>query len=244
MIGERDRRVLAIGGLAVALMLGLGKGLPAWRAWKNAAVARATLQTGRAADAEASVRGLRARIDTVEARQRRLGELAPALLDGTTPAASGASLSAILSGAAARAGVRLNSVQVVPDSVKEGRTFLRVALHADATGDVAGVTRMLALLEGGPELLAVRDLVITQPDPAGAQGPEQLHAELTVEGLALQKGALPGMEADSSAAETGGAADDPSADDGGDAPPGAGESSPAARSGTGGSGADAPGGPP
>lgn len=199
MIGERERRTLALGALAVALLLGVGRGLPAWRAWKSAAIARATLQAGRAADAEASVRGLRARIDTVEARQGRLGELAPALLDGTTPAASGASLSAILSGAAARAGVRLNSVQVVPDSVQAGRTFLRVALHADATGDIAGVARMLALLEGGPELLAVRDLVITQSDPS-AQGPEQLHAELTVEGLALAKGALPGAPADSSAA--------------------------------------------
>jgi hypothetical protein len=190
----RERRTLAAGALAVAVMLGLGRGVPAWRAWKNAAAARATLQTERAADAEASMRGLRARIDTVEARQRRLGGLAPALLDGTTPAASGASLSAILSGAAARAGVRLNSVQLLPDSAAEGRTFLRVALRADATGDVAGVARMLSLLEGGPELLAIRELAITQPDPAG-QGPEQLHAELTVEGLALAAGALPGVPA-------------------------------------------------
>jgi len=199
MIAARERRTLAIGAVAVVVMLGLGRGVPAWRAWRNAAVARATLQTERAADAEASMRGLRARVDTVEARQRRLGELAPALLDGTTPAASGASLSAILSGAAARAGVRLNSVQLIPDSVAAGSTFLRVALRADATGDVAGVARMLSLLEGGPELLAIRELSITQPDPAGP-GPEQLHAELTVEGLALAAGALPGAPADSSSA--------------------------------------------
>lgn len=189
MITQREKRVVAGGVLAVAIMLGVGRGLPAVRAWRSAAVARAALQTGRAADAEASTHGLRARIDTVEARQGRLARLAPALLDGSTPATAGASLSAILSGAAARAGVRLNSVQLVSDSVTEERTFLRVALHADATGDVAGVTRMLALLESGPELLAVRGLTLTQPDPASL-GPEQLHAELTVEGLALAKGAL------------------------------------------------------
>ncbi|HEU4557047.1 MAG TPA: type II secretion system protein GspM [Longimicrobium sp.] len=200
MITPREKRTLAAGALAVALLVGVGRGLPAWREWKDAAVARARLQTERAADAEASVRGLRTRIDTVEARQRRLAELAPALLDGTTPAASGASLSALLSGAAARAGVRLNSVQVIPDSAAEGATFVRIALHADATGDIAGVTRMLSLLEGGPELLAIRQLSITQPDLAG-QGPEQLHAELTVEGLALAGGALPGVAAEPAAGE-------------------------------------------
>jgi hypothetical protein len=184
MISDRERRVVAVGALAVVVALGVGRGLPAWRAWKSAAVASAALQTERAVDAEASVRGLRARIDTVEARQRRLGELAPALLDGTTPAAAGASLAALVSGAAARSGVRLNSVQVAQDSASAGRTFLRVSLHADATGDVAGVSKMLSLLEGGPELLAIREMSISQPDPVG-QGPEQLHAELTIEGLAL-----------------------------------------------------------
>jgi len=206
MISEREKRVLAGGALAVALLVGVGRGVPAWRAWRDAAVARAELAAGRAADAEAGTRGLRARIDTVEARQARLASLAPALLDGTTPAAAGASLSGLLSGAAARAGVRLNSVQVVPDSVRDDRTFLRVSLHADATGDVAGVARMLALIEGGPELLAVRELVITQPDPAVQGAPEQLHAELTVEGLALARPAADSAN-DAEDADTADAAD-------------------------------------
>ncbi|MDB4949561.1 MAG: hypothetical protein JWM27_2210, partial [Gemmatimonadetes bacterium] len=135
----------------------------------------------------ATVRGSGARADSLDARRGRLVDLAPAILDGRTPAAAAATLAAIVSGAAAQAGMQLNAVQVRSDSAGPG-VFTRVAVQADATGDVRQVAHMLQLLERGPELLAVRGLSVTgaQPDSPDAQ-PEALHLELTVEGLALSR---------------------------------------------------------
>jgi hypothetical protein len=54
----------------------------------------------------------------------------------------------------------------------------------DVTGDIRGVMAMLASLERGPTLLAVRSLSISQPDlTAGDDRVEALHVEIDVEGL-------------------------------------------------------------
>ena len=184
-LSPRDRRVLLLGGAVIALLLLFTRGLPAWRRWSAGSRAAAERQLGREADARASLRALRATVDSAEARRDRLGRLAAALLDGESSAAAGATLASILTGAAARAGVRLGSVQVQPDTAAAG-TFTRVAVRADATGDLQGVTELLRYLEGVPELLAVREISLTQPDAGGAPDrPESLQLELVVQGLAL-----------------------------------------------------------
>jgi hypothetical protein len=184
-LSRRDRRVLALGAGAVSLLLLFAKGLPAWRRWDAAERASAAELVGDEAAARAEVRGLAATVDSAEARRARVARLAPALLDGESPASAGATLAAILTGAAARSGVRLGSVQVTPDTASAS-TFTRVAVRADATGDLQGITEMLQYLESTPELLAVRELAITQPDAGGANDrPESLQMEITVLGLAL-----------------------------------------------------------
>ncbi|HEX2210355.1 MAG TPA: GspMb/PilO family protein, partial [Longimicrobium sp.] len=91
----------------------------------------------------------------------------------------------LVSGAAARAGVQIGSVQVRPDTASAG-TFMRIGVRADGTGDLPAIIRMLAMLEGASELLAVRELSITQPAPGGpAEVPEALRMEIGVHGLAL-----------------------------------------------------------
>jgi hypothetical protein len=191
-ISERDRRTLVIGAVVVAAALLLARGVPAWRRWDADAHTSAAARAREAARVESTVRQLPAGLDSLQARRARYVALGRGILDGESTAAAGASLASLVSGAAARAGVRMGSVQVRPDTAGAG-TFLRIAVRADATGDLPAITRMLETLEGGRTLLAVRDVSITQPNPGGpAEQPEALRLELTVEGLALAaRGTLP-----------------------------------------------------
>ena len=185
-LARRERRTLLAGGAVVSLLLVAFRGVPAWRRWDADARASGAELVAAAAGARADVRSLPALGDSVEARDRRLVALAPRILDGSTPAAAGASLASLVSGAAARANVALGTVQVQPDTAAAG-TFVRVTVHGDATGDLPGIARMLALLEGGPELLMVREVSITQPDAGGpADRVETLRLEFAVQGLALR----------------------------------------------------------
>ena len=191
-MSDRDRRTLVTGaGIIVALVL-LSRGLPAWRRWDADTRASAAEMATEAARAEATVRLLPASLDSLQARRERYVTLGRGVLDGESTAAAGASLASLVSGAAARAGVQIGSVQVRPDSAGAG-TFMRIAVQADGTGDLGAITRMLGMLEGGRELLAIRQLSLTQPNPGGpAEQPEALRMDIVVEGLALAKpGTLP-----------------------------------------------------
>jgi hypothetical protein len=124
--------------------------------------------------------------DSARARGARIIALAPALLEGETPATASATLAGIISGAAVRSNVRIGALQLHADTASRG-TFVRIGVRGDATGDVAGITTMLSLLESGPTLLAVRELSITQPEPGAlADHAEALRVELSVEGLMLR----------------------------------------------------------
>lgn len=191
-ISGRDRRALAAGALVIALLVLLGRGLPAWRRWDADVRASAAEMAAEAARAEQAVRLLPTALDSLAARRARLVAVGRGALGGSSTAASAAALASLVSGAAARAGVQVGSVQVRPDTASAG-TFMPIAVRADGTGDLPAITRMLVLLEGAPELLAVRELSITQPSPGGpAEQPEALRIEISVEGLALARpGALP-----------------------------------------------------
>ena len=186
-LSDRDRRTLMLGLSVIVLLVLISRVVPAWRGWDADTRASAAEMAAEAARAEQTVRTLPAALDSLEARRARLVAQGRGVLDGGSIAGSGAALASLVSGAAARAGVQMGSVQVRPDTASAG-TFMRISVRADGTGDLPAVTRMLALLEGAPELLAVRDISITQPNPGGpAEQPEALRVELSVEGLALRE---------------------------------------------------------
>lgn len=191
-MSDRDRRTLVAGAAIVIALVLLSRGLPAWRRWDAETRASAAEMAAEAARAESTVRLLPASLDSLQARRERYVALGRGILDGESTAAAGASLASLVSGAAARAGVQIGSVQVRPDTAGAG-TFMRIAVQADGTGDLPAITRLLGMLEGGRELLAVRQLSITQPNPGGpAEQPEALRMDIVVEGLALAKpGTLP-----------------------------------------------------
>lgn len=211
-LSERDRRTLVMGGILVVALVLLARGIPAWRRWDADTRASAREMATEAARAETTVRDLPASLDSLQARRARYVALGRGVLDGASTAAAGASLASLVSGAAARAGVQIGSVQVRPDTAGAG-TFLRVTVRAEGTGDLPAITRMLEMLEGGRTLLAVRDLSITQPNPGGpAEQPEALRVELAVEGLALTARATPPRDSAVGPGDTVDAADGVDAD--------------------------------
>ncbi len=188
-IARRERRVLVVGGALIVGMIASSRGVPAWRDWQRDTLAAAAELAAEVARAEASVRGLQATVDSLEVRQRRFVALAPMLVGVESPSAATGALTLLVSGAAQAAGVKVLAIRVGRDSA-EGAVVRRVSLRADLEGDARGVASLLAVLERGPVLLAVRDVSITQPDPAApADRPETLSVQLLVEGLAIDRGA-------------------------------------------------------
>jgi hypothetical protein len=184
-VAVRDRRALVTGTIVILLLLLQTRWLPAWRRWDGSVRASAAATAQEAARAEHAVLLLPHALDSLQVRRVRLASLARGALAGESAAASAAALASLVSGAAARAGVQIGTVQVRPDTPSAG-TFVRIGVRADGTGDLGAITRMLVLLEGGTELLAVRAFSITQPIPGGAaEQPEALQLEIVVEGLAL-----------------------------------------------------------
>lgn len=181
----RERRVLLFGAIVIGLMVALGRGLPAWRRWNEAARTSAADLTARAARGDAMLRGLAESLDTLEARTARLGALKSALLAGETPADAGSNLAVIMAEAARRAPVRLDAVEVRIDSTKT-RTHPRIAVEVQATADITGLAALLRDLEDGPALLAVRRVAVRPQNPEGPPTEvEALSVRLTIEGTAL-----------------------------------------------------------
>ena len=184
-LGARDKRVLAIGASVCLTLVVAARGVPALRGWTRDARASAAQLAAEMANAQRSLVRAKETHDSLKARGARYFALGPRLLDGKTAAGGGGALASLVSDAAAEANLRLGSIQVRQDSAGAS-AFTLVAVRADLTGDIGGIAAMLATLERGPALLAVRELSITQPEPAaGDDRPEALRVALLVEGIML-----------------------------------------------------------
>ncbi|MBW3571949.1 MAG: hypothetical protein KY467_12670, partial [Gemmatimonadetes bacterium] len=137
-LSERDRRTLVGGAIVIVALVLVSRGLPAWRRWDAQVRAAAAEMGTEAARAEQTVRLLPAMLDSLEARRGRFVEVGAGVLDGESAAASGAALASLVSGAAARAGVQLGSVQVRPDTASAG-TFMSIGVRADGTKELLAV---------------------------------------------------------------------------------------------------------
>lgn len=184
-LSSRDRRTLTFGAVAVFGVLLLGRGVPAYRAWDRNVRASAVAVTTELARVRAAQRMLPVLRDSAAERTGRIAALSPLLVGGHTVSSASASLAGVLTGAAARSGVELGSVQFLPPDTASNRFFSLVRIHADATGDLTGLMGMLRILEQGTELLVVSNLAITQPDVGGPPDrSEALRMQLDVEALA------------------------------------------------------------
>ena len=144
----RDRRALTAGGAAIVAMLAVSRALPMVVRWERDAQSTDASRREMLERATIAI-ALSDRVrDSARARGARIIALAPALLEGETPATASATLAGIISGAAVRSNVRIGALQLRADTASRG-TFVHIGVSGDATGDVAGITAMLSLLEGG-----------------------------------------------------------------------------------------------
>jgi hypothetical protein len=191
-LSSRDHRTLLRGGALVLALSIVGRGVPAWLVWTATARTAAAALIIEAARAEASVAAAGSVRDSLRVRRSRYATtVRSSLLGGTSAASAGATLAGALSDMATASGVQLGTVQIGADTLHAG-ALTRVWVRADLTGDVRGITQLLSTVEQGPELLAVRELSITQPElAASVNRAESLRASMVIEGLALSRESQP-----------------------------------------------------
>ena len=180
----RDRRALLVGGSVLFASVLLLRVVP-WTvrqvvSFRTRAIER-TATLVRARDLAA---GLPASRDSLRGALAAIVGLAPQLVDGSTSAEAQASLSGLVSLAAARHSLKVLRLDPINDSA--AGVFHRVGLHVECEGDVAGLAALLRSLETGAPLLSVPDLSVQALDPWGdPKVAERLHIELTIAGWYL-----------------------------------------------------------
>lgn len=180
---SHDARVAIVGAGCIALILAGGKGLPAWRHWHTAVEQHHLDARVGLLRVQQLVAGARSTRDALDRATGSYLSLSPAFLKGRSPDEGAAALAALVSDAAEDNGVHLASLQPRADSARAS-LLVPVTVTVSGTGDSRGVTGLLAELESGAPLVEVRDVTISQPDPAApADHMEALHMDLTVRGL-------------------------------------------------------------
>lgn len=183
-LSTKDRRTAVFGVVVVGSLFGFSRGLPALAEWERTRVAEARDLAARASTARATVRMLGTLRDTLRARQQQLAATDSAMLSGTSAAAAAADLASSLDEIAMASRLKVASMQLRADSAEAG-ALATVAVRVSGTTDVAGLAAFLRAVEANTAPLAVRELTVSQPEPAAPQSkPEMLHVEVVVEGIA------------------------------------------------------------
>ncbi len=181
---RRDRRTLLVGGVTIALLVGITRGIPALRHHQVNLRADAAQRAAEAERAEAAVRAHPAMKETLAARAAILAGLDSAFVAGDSPAAAAATLAELVSEAAAVAAANLTGMQVRSDSAAPS-SFTRVGVRASVTGDLRAITAFLTTLERGPALVRMTELAISQPEAGIPQTRiETLRVDAQIEALA------------------------------------------------------------
>jgi hypothetical protein len=184
-INARDRRTLLYGAIVIGTLTTLARGVPAVRSWNTARQADAGAAVDQAALAHRATRLLPVLRDSLRQRRARLAALDSVLIVGSSASVVTAGLASALEDIADDAQVRISVLQMHADTTtRSGLT--RVTVRMTGIADVAGLAAFLHAVEGGERYLAVRELAVSQPEPAAADSkPEMLRLDILVEGLGL-----------------------------------------------------------
>ena len=182
-LSARDRRTAVAGMIVVGSLITLSRGMPALANWERVRISEASDAVARAASARAMVKLLPALRDSLRSRATQLSVLDSLMFRSAVPDAAAADLAAAVDDIAATARLRVTAMQLRADS-SSSASVARVAVRVTATGDVAGLARFLREVEADDAPLVVRELSVSQPEPAAPDGrPESLHIDVVVEGL-------------------------------------------------------------
>jgi len=182
-LGARDRRVIVIGAVTISLLVGLSRGLPALRSWVQNRTAEARASAEQLAEARNGMRLLTALRDTLRVRRERLSAIDSVLPAQSSPSAVAATIASELEDFADDNGVKLATLQMRADTtVRFGR--VRATVRLGGITDVTGLAGFLRSIEAGETPLVVRELSVSQPEPAAPDSrPESLRFDMLVVGL-------------------------------------------------------------
>jgi hypothetical protein len=182
-LGARDRRVLSIGALTVFLLVGLSRGLPALHAWERTRTTEARTAVVQLAELRNGIESLPLMRESLLVRRARLVAIDSLLPAGVSPSAVAAAIAAILEQSADDNAVKLTTLQLRADtSARVG--LARVSVRLSGVADVTGLAGLLRSIEAGETPLVVRDLSVSQPDPAAPDSrPEALRFDVLVAGI-------------------------------------------------------------
>ncbi len=124
--------------------------------------------------------------DSLQLALARFVALAPRLVDGRSHAEAAATLVSRISEAATRAALRVSRVESLSDSARG--SIQPVSVQAELEGDVAGLVKFLQDIEGGAQILTIRSLNVTAPNPLDLGPVETLRVQFTLSGWHLTEG--------------------------------------------------------
>lgn len=182
-LGARDRRVLLVGALTISLLVGLSRGLPALRTWEQDRAMTARAAVEQLAEARVGLGALPLLRDSLMVRRARLAAIDSVLPAGPSPSAVAAAIASILEQSADDNAVKLTTLQLRADTtVRAG--LVRVSVRLGGVADVTGLAGLLRSIEAGETPLVVRDISVSQPDPAAPDSrPEALRFDVLVAGI-------------------------------------------------------------
>ena len=184
-LSERDRRTLTIGLMTVMSLVTLSRGIPALRVWEAGRLAAAGASSEQLSVVRQAERDHSRIRDSLRARQRRLAELDSSLLTGPSPSTILAVLASSVEALAEENGFKVGSVRLRADSLAMDGLALVEARVAGVT-DVAGLAGFLRAVESGKTVLVVRDLSVSQPEPAASDAkPEALRVDMLIASIGL-----------------------------------------------------------
>jgi hypothetical protein len=107
------------------------------------------------------------------------------LIKGASPAAAAAALASSVGDVADENSFKVTSLQLRSDSAATAG-LARVYVRLTGVADVTGLAGFLRSIEGSATPMAVRDLTVSQPEPAGSDAkPEMLRIDLLVESIGV-----------------------------------------------------------
>lgn len=183
-ISARDRRILAIGTIAIAAMFGTARGLPMLRQWQADRIADARELLDRRAAVARAARTTPALRDSLRAKAARLAALDSSLLHAPSSYAAAAQLASVLDDIADESTVKVSAMQLRADSVR-GNGVVHVFVRLSGVTDVIGLGDLMRAIDDGQTMLRLAELTITQAEPGAAPSqPEALRIDVVVEALA------------------------------------------------------------
>ena len=181
---HRDRIVLALGATFISTVTLATRGAPALSTWSARQETRAHLVHDELLRARSSVAQRAAMRDSVAAARARLAKLASELVSGGTGADAASALATVVSGIANDSRLKVATLQLQADTVPIAAT-ISASVRLAGTTDITGLANFLRAIETSKTIMAIRELSVSQPDPAApTTQPEALQVDVVVGTLA------------------------------------------------------------